>query len=76
MYQKTDGAAILDAHTGAEVVRIGPGRMVFSVDFSPDGSRVATGDSSGNVEVWQAVTWERLWGQKERKTIMRILACS
>jgi WD40 repeat protein/transcriptional regulator with XRE-family HTH domain len=38
--------------------------MIFSVDFSPDGSRVVSCDHSGNVLVWDAATGEQLMSLK------------
>ena len=33
--------------------------MVLSVDFSPDGSQIVSGLSSGTIKVWDLVHWSR-----------------
>ena len=34
--------------------------MVYSVNFSPDGSRIVSGLSDGTVRVWDATSWDEL----------------
>ncbi len=38
----------------------------ISVDFSPDGGNIATGDSDGYVRLWKVDTW---WGDIENVNI-------
>jgi WD40 repeat protein/serine/threonine protein kinase len=42
--------------------------------FSPDGKRVAAGDESGNVSVWNATTGKRLFAVREHSRIVRRVA--
>jgi len=44
--------AIWDTHSGKELTRFRTGAPVQSVDFSRDGSRVASGGLSGVEQVW------------------------
>ena len=47
---------LVDLSTGREVLRIkGPGGEFQSLDFSPDGRTLVTGDGTGMVQLWDAV---------------------
>jgi WD40 repeat protein len=35
------------------------GSPVFSVDFSPDGTKIVSGLGSGTIKVWDSIYWSR-----------------
>ncbi|UCE00258.1 MAG: PD40 domain-containing protein [Chloroflexota bacterium] len=54
-------ARIWDLSTGGELLTLsGHHRWVYHVEFSPDGSRIATASRDGTVKVWGALTGELL----------------
>ncbi|MEZ6014705.1 MAG: protein kinase [Planctomycetota bacterium] len=63
-------AEVRDARTLAPVVRLGEpgGRFVFDIDWSPDGTRVATTDEVRGLAVWDAATGAEQWRDPERLT--------
>lgn len=50
------GVFLWDAATGAEVGRLKGETSTFSVAYSPDGTRLATGGIAGQVRLWDAST--------------------
>lgn len=51
------GAAVLDTRTGAEIfdLRGHEDRAVSSIEYSPDGARIATGSFDGTTRIWDAL---------------------
>ncbi|KAE9386243.1 WD40 repeat-like protein [Gymnopus androsaceus JB14] len=58
MFQNNHIMRIWDANTGAQIGDLlhGHDDTVFSVAFSPDGTRIVSGSSDGTVRIWDANT--------------------
>jgi hypothetical protein len=53
------------------------GNPIYSLAFSPDGTPLATGDSGGQVSIWETLTWKRiqtLWGHQSVVRCMEFAA--
>jgi WD40 repeat protein len=56
-----NNAAIFDVQTGARLRTLkGHSKLVFSVAYSPDGSKVLTGGYDGTARIWNAATGAQL----------------
>ncbi|HEV2814209.1 MAG TPA: BTAD domain-containing putative transcriptional regulator, partial [Solirubrobacteraceae bacterium] len=51
------GTMVLDARTGDGVARLRTDDFSRAASFSPDGTLVATGDFSGDAQLWSTQTW-------------------
>jgi WD40 repeat protein len=49
--------SLWDATTGALIQTLTHTAPVFSLAFSPDGTRLAAGDETGSVTLWDSTTW-------------------
>jgi WD40 repeat protein/DNA-binding SARP family transcriptional activator len=49
---------VIDAKTGAELLKFDTGEILMSADWSPDGTRLIVGDTSGRARVYPA--WQSL----------------
>jgi hypothetical protein len=57
----THDLAVFDAHSGRALTTFsGHGSSIVDVHFSPDGSKIASGDEAGVLHVWDAATGESL----------------
>jgi WD40 repeat protein len=63
-------ARLIDAHTGAEVLRVGGDGKVQAVVFQPNGSLLAVGNEDGTVVLVDAVT------SAVRGRVTRLLGCT
>ena len=63
--------------TGRELLRVAnPHRDVWNVAFSPDGTRLATGDGKGTADVWDAATGAELFMPAAHSAMMSSVAFS
>jgi WD40 repeat protein len=70
-------AQVWDARTGAQLFELkGHSNIVYSVAFSPDGTRIATGSNDHSAKVWDAQTGKPLLDLKGHAGHIKSLAFS
>lgn len=53
-----------------------PGEIIYCLATSPDGSLLATGDSSGQVIIWETLTWKRIQTLRGHQGVVACMAFS
>lgn len=74
--QRQFRVSLWNARTGQRLLDLRPDNIIWHVAFSPDGSRIAAGTFSGDVEIYDTPTLTRIWSAQAHSRMVSSIAFS